>query len=345
MIKSIFKTSENVSETATLAEPNATEIETSQTPAAVTSEQQAPPVEITNREKVQAVEEEMADESLSEGEKIKPPTPRKFGPISPSEIMAIVNQKGGCGKTTTAINLGASLAKKGQRVLLIDLDPQAHATLGLGIKVAEGVKTIYEVLMEQNTPAAEAIHPTKMEKFHIIPGNPRLSSAQIDLLSWTGREQVLKSKLLPCLSAYQCIIIDCPPSLSMLTINALVAAHKIIVPIQTHYFALDGMKQLFMTVDQVKSHFNASLNVLGMLTTMVDPRTNICKDMIAAIRDYFKGDVFSSGIKMNVKLIECSLYGEPVISYAPDSVGALSYLELADEVLERLHAPVFQSAN
>lgn len=272
------------------------------------------------------------------------PAPHKYGQISPSEVMAVVNQKGGCGKTTTAINLGASLAKKGQRVLLLDLDPQAHATLGLGIKPAEGVKTMYEVLMEQATPVAEAIHPTKVEKLHIVPGNSRLSSAQVDLLSWTDRERILKTKLLPCMSAYQCILIDCPPSLSMLTLNALVAADRIIVPIQTHYFALDGMKQLFSTVDQVRAHFNPALRVLGILTTMVDARTNICKDMIAAIRDYFKDEVFRVGIKMNVKLIECALYGESVITYAPQSSGALSYLELADEILERLSAPVHASA-
>lgn len=340
-MKSIFKSNENISDAA-VAEPLAP-VDVIPAEAPVTAAETAPlsPQTITAP---QTAEESTPEIDAADADKVKPPTPRKFGPISPSEIIAVVNQKGGCGKTTTAINLGASLAKKGQRVLLIDLDPQAHATLGLGIKVAEGVKTIYEVLMEQTTPAAEAIHPTKLEKFHIIPGNTRLSSAQIDLLSWEGREQVLKSKLLPCLSAYQCIIIDCPPSLSMLTINALVAAHRMIVPIQTHYFALDGMKQLFATVDQTRSHFNSSLSVLGILTTMVDPRTNICKDMIAAIRDYFKNEVFISSIKMNVKLIECSLYGEPVITYAPYSIGALSYLELADEVLERLRAPVFQTA-
>ncbi|MBI1884660.1 MAG: ParA family protein [Chlamydiae bacterium] len=248
-------------------------------------------------------------------------------------IIAIANQKGGCGKTTTAINLAAVLAAKGLRSLLIDLDPQAHATLGLGLMPDTLDRTIYDVLVSSRASLSQVIRATHVENLFIAPSNILLSGADIDLVNVIGRENVLRDHLLALGDAYSYILIDCSPSLSILTVNALTASDFILIPIQTHYFAMEGMKQLFTTIDLVKRRLNPNLSIMGILPTLYDPRTNIGKEVLQGIRDYFKEKVFQSVIHINTKLTEAPSAGETIITYDPRSTGARDYTQLAEEVL------------
>lgn len=248
-------------------------------------------------------------------------------------IIAIANQKGGCGKTTTAINLSACLAAKGYKTLLVDLDPQAHATVGLGIDPDELDRTIYEVLVTARVTLQEIIRPTSLSELSIAPSNILLSGADIDLVNVIGRENVLKDHLMALNDAYPYVVIDCSPSLSILTVNALTAADFVLVPIQTHYFAMEGMKQLFTTIDLVKRRLNPRLSVLGILPTMYDPRTNIGKEVLQGIRDYFKEKVFQTVIHINTRLTEAPSAGEAIITYDPRSTGARDYSHLTEEVV------------
>lgn len=248
-------------------------------------------------------------------------------------VIAIANQKGGCGKTTTAVNLSACLASRGIKTLVMDLDPQAHATIGLGIQPDTLERTIYDVLVASRINLNQIILPTKMQNLFIAPSNILLSGADIDLVSVIGRENVLKDQLAVLNGDYEYVIIDCSPSLSILTVNALTAADEVLIPIQTHYYAMEGMKQLFTTIDLVKKRLNHRLEVLGILPTMYDLRTNISKDVLEGIRDYFKEKVFQSVIHVNTKLTEAPSAGEPIITYDPKSMGAKDYSLLTEEVL------------
>ena len=247
-------------------------------------------------------------------------------------IIAIVNQKGGCGKTTTAVNLSACLAARDTKTLLIDLDPQSNATLGLGIEVDKG-RSIHRVLVDDKFSIAEAVYPTGVYNLDIIPATIMLSGADLDLANVMGRESVLKNKIGSLIERYDYILIDCAPSLSLLTVNALAAADEVLIPIQGHYYALEGMKLLFQTVNIVKSRLNYRLAILGILPTFYDGRTAISRDVLRGLRDYFGSRVLQTMIRVNSKLAEAPSANEPIHTYAPGSRGAMDYGKLADEIL------------
>lgn len=252
------------------------------------------------------------------------------------QIIAVTNQKGGCAKTTTAVNLSGCLAHKGFRVLLIDLDPQAHASLGLGIDKDNVAKTIYDVLMN-NVALSDIILKTQVAGLDVAPSNSVLSGAQLELATVLGRESVLRISVRKLLlkKDYDFIVFDCNPSLNLVTINALVAADSILIPIQTHYYSLEGMKELFSTIDIVRERLNSELQILGILATLYDTRTKISAKMLEQIREYFKGMVFNTVIRNNVRLCEAPIYKKPIHTYDSRSAGALDYFSLTDEVIAK----------
>ena len=248
--------------------------------------------------------------------------------------IAICNQKGGCAKTTTAINLSACLAQIGYKILLIDLDSQAHASLGLGIDVEELKESVYDVLIN-NISLNSIIQRTSVDNLDIAPASSVLSGAQLELADVLGRESVLNIALrkLKLIKKYDFIFLDCSPSLNLITINALVAADFILVPIQTHYYSLEGMKELFSTIDIVKERLNFELKILGILATLFDTRTKVSHQMLEQIREYFKEMVFKTVICNNVRLCEAPIYKKPIHLYSPKSQGAKDYRALAEEII------------
>lgn len=252
------------------------------------------------------------------------------------QIVAIANQKGGCAKTTTAINLSALLAHRGYKVLLVDLDPQAHASLGLGIDIDNIERTVYDVLI-RNMALDQVIHRTLVDRLEIAPANSLLSGAQLELASLLGRESVLRIAVRKLLltKEYDFVFFDCSPSLNLVTINALVASDSILIPIQTHYYSLEGMKELFSTIEIVRERLNPDLQVLGILATLFDTRTKISNQILQQIRDYFKGMVFNSVIRNNVKLCEAPMYKKPIHLYDSKSMGAQDYFNLLEEVITK----------
>ncbi len=249
-------------------------------------------------------------------------------------IIAIVNQKGGCGKTTTAINLSACLASRETRTLLIDLDPQSNATLGLGIEAEPG-RSIHRILVDDEYSTADAVYPTGVYNLDLIPATILLSGTDLDLANTMGREIILKNKIASLTGRYDYIIIDCAPSLSLLTVNALAAADEVLIPTQAHYYALEGMKLLFQTINIVKSRLNYRLAIMGILPTFYDARTAICQDVLRGLREYFGSRVFRTVIRVNSKLAEAPSASEPIHLYAPGSRGAADYGSLADEIIEK----------
>ncbi|MFA5165187.1 MAG: AAA family ATPase [Candidatus Omnitrophota bacterium] len=252
------------------------------------------------------------------------------------QIIAVTNQKGGCAKTTTAVNLAGCLAERGFRVLVIDLDPQAHASLGLGLDKDSIDRTIYDVLMN-NVSLCDVISRTQVEGLDAVPSNSVLSGAQLELATVLGRESVLRIAVRKMLlkKDYDFIIFDCNPSLNLVTINALVAADSILIPIQTHYYSLEGMKELFSTIDIVRERLNPDLQILGILATLYDTRTKISAKMLDQIREYFKGMVFNTVIRNNVKLCEAPIFKKPIHVYDNRSLGARDYFDLADEIVAK----------
>jgi chromosome partitioning protein len=248
-----------------------------------------------------------------------------------NRIIAIINQKGGSGKTTTAVNLGAYLAIFGRTVLLIDLDPQSHSTIHLGIKPHEIQKSIYNVMMEES-PLLEIIRQTEISNLFIAPANIHLSGAEIELAGIVGREMVLKDAVERVKYRYNYILIDCPPSLGLLTVNALTVAKEVIIPVQTEFFALEGMGKLLNTVEIVRKRLNRELDITGIVPTMFDARTNLSKEVIEKIKEYFKDKVYKTVIRKNVKLAEASSHGKPIAIYDPRSTGAEDYESLSREV-------------
>ncbi len=250
------------------------------------------------------------------------------------QIVAVTNQKGGCAKTTTAVNLAACLAEKGYKVLVVDLDPQAHASLGLGVDKDNIDRTVYDVLIN-NVELSEVILRTQVERLDIAPSNSLLSGAQLELASILGRESVLRIAVRKLLlrKDYDFIFFDCNPSLNLVTINALVAADSILVPLQTHYYSLEGMKELFSTVEVVRERLNPDLHILGIVATLYDTRTKISAKMLEQIRDYFKEKVFNTVIRNNVKLCEAPIYKKPIHIYDRNSAGAQDYFSLTEEVI------------
>lgn len=250
--------------------------------------------------------------------------------------IAVINQKGGCGKTTTSINLSACLAEMGYQVLLVDLDPQAHATLGLGMMGEELEFVVYHLLLRENLSALRVMQQTYHKNLKLLPASGLLSSAQMELLSVPRRDRILKGRLDELKDLFDFVIIDCPPSLNVLTINALTAAGGVIVPIQTQYYSLDGMRELFKSVDLIRENSNPDLEILGILPTLFDPRTRMNRAMLQAVRDYFRGQVFETAVHLNAALAECPMMGQPVTRYAPGSRGAADYRRFAEEVIQRV---------
>ncbi|MDU4697364.1 MULTISPECIES: ParA family protein [Paenibacillus] len=249
-----------------------------------------------------------------------------------SKIIAIANQKGGVGKTTTSVNLGAGLAAIGKKVLLIDIDPQGNTTSGVGINKADVANCIYDVLINEVHPK-EAIAHTEIENLHIIPATIQLAGAEIELVPTISREVRLKKSLQPIRHLYDYILIDCPPSLGILTINSLTAADSVLIPIQCEYYALEGLSQLLNTVRLVQKHLNTSLQIEGVLLTMFDARTNLGIQVIEEVKKYFQQKVYKTVIPRNVRLSEAPSHGQSIITYDPRSKGAEVYLELAKEVV------------
>jgi chromosome partitioning protein len=249
-----------------------------------------------------------------------------------SKIVAIANQKGGVGKTTTAVNLSASVAALGARTLLIDLDPQGNATSGCGIAKEGITRSVYDVMVNDLDPM-EAAADTLLPGFYVMPSNIQLAGAEIELVSTLAREHVLKRQLDMIRPEFDYIFIDCPPSLGLLTLNALTAADSVLVPIQCEYYALEGLSQLMNTVRLVKKRLNPSLDIEGVVLTMLDGRTNLGVQVVEEVRKFFKAKVYTSIIPRNVRLSEAPSHGKPIHVYDPRSAGAEAYRALAEEFL------------
>jgi chromosome partitioning protein len=251
-----------------------------------------------------------------------------------TKIYAIVNQKGGVGKTTSVISLAAYLAQN-YKVLVVDMDPQANATSGLGVDKMGEHPSVYDVLLE-DTAVSSAIqpHPT-IPNITILPSAPGLAGAEIELVSGIGREYRLKERLTAVDGEFDYILIDCPPSLGLLTVNALTAArHGVLIPVQCEYLALEGLSQLAQTVQMVKQYLNPNLEIRGLIMTMYDSRTNLSRQVVEEVKNFFPGKVFRAIIPRNVRLSEAPSYGEPINLYAPTSSGALAYKYLAAEIVK-----------
>ena len=247
-------------------------------------------------------------------------------------IIAIANQKGGVGKTTTSVNLSACLAYLGKKVLLIDIDPQGNASSGVGVNKGEVNQCIYDVLID-DVSIKDTILETKVENLHIVPATISLAGAEIELVSTISREVRLKKAIQEVEKLYEYVIIDCPPSLGLLTINSLTAADSIIIPVQCEFYALEGLSQLLSTIRLVQKHLNKNLQIDGVLLTMFDARTNLGIQVIEEVKKYFQDKVYKTIIPRNVRLSEAPSHGEPIIIYDPKSRGAEVYLELAKEVI------------
>ncbi|WP_102348070.1 ParA family protein [Bacillus sp. Marseille-P3661] len=248
------------------------------------------------------------------------------------KIIAVANQKGGVGKTTTSVNLSACLAYLGKKVLLVDIDPQGNATSGVGVEKADVEQCIYNVLVEDEE-AKSIVRPTSVENLSMLPSTIQLAGAEIELVPTISREVRLKRALETVANDYDYIIIDCPPSLGLLTINALTAADSVIIPVQCEYYALEGLSQLLNTVRLVQKHLNQSLKIDGVLLTMLDARTNLGIQVIDEVKKYFQDKVYQSIIPRNVRLSEAPSHGRPIILYDPKSRGAEVYLDFAKEVI------------
>jgi len=248
------------------------------------------------------------------------------------KVISVTNQKGGVGKTTTSINLSAALVKRGKRILLLDMDPQGNASVGLGVDTEDLDSTIYDVLLSEAT-ARDAIVKTE-SGVDVMTANGDLAGAQVELLNEIGRELRLKKALAPIMDDYDYIFIDCPPALNVLTINALVASNSVMIPMQCEYFALEGLSALISTVRAIRETLNPTLKIEGLLRTMFDKRNSLSGEVSRQLETHFGSKVYETVVPRNVRLAEAPSYGEPAISYSPKSKGARAYLLLADEMLK-----------
>lgn len=254
-----------------------------------------------------------------------------------SRILAIANQKGGVGKTTTAVNLAASLAALGQRVLLADLDPQGNATMGSGIEKRSALPTVYQILLNQVSVADARLH-SQAGGFDVIPANRELAGAEIDLVSLEQRDLRLKAALAQVDAEYDFILMDCPPTLNLLTVNAFAAAQTVLIPMQCEYYALEGLSALMNTIKKIRAAFNPDLDIEGLLRTMFDPRNTLANEVSAQLTEHFGDKLYRTVIPRNVRLAEAPSYGKAVINYDMQSKGAQAYLALAGEILRREQA-------
>ncbi len=253
-----------------------------------------------------------------------------------AHIFAVANQKGGVGKTTTTVNLAAALGQQGQRTLLVDLDPQGNATMGSGVDKRKLTQSVYQVLLE-TADVAGARHVTE-HGYHVLPANRELAGAEVELVDQDHRETRLKDALAKVGNEYDFVLIDCPPSLSMLTLNGLCAAHGVIIPMQCEYFALEGLTDLVNTIKKVHANLNKDLKIIGLLRVMFDPRATLSLQVSAQLEQHFGDKVFKAIIPRNIRLAEAPSYGQPGVTFDKASKGAQAYLQFAAEMIERVKA-------
>jgi chromosome partitioning protein len=263
------------------------------------------------------------------------PEPALIANHGPARIMAICNQKGGVGKTTSTINLGAALAEYGRRVLLVDFDPQGALSVGLGVQPQQLDQTIYNVIMERDVSVDDVVMRTTVDGMDLLPSNIDLSAAEVQLVAEVGREHTLVRVLRPLVEHYDYILVDCQPSLGLLTVNALAAADGVIIPLECEFFSLRGVALLIDTIDKVRERLNPKLEITGILPTMFDPRTLHCREVMARVVEAFGDVVFDATINRTVRFPETTVAGEPITRWAPRSAGAKAYRELAREVIAR----------
>ena len=260
-----------------------------------------------------------------------------------SRVIAVTNQKGGVGKTTTTINLGAALAVSDVKVLLIDSDPQGNTTSGLGIQKTPDLTTIYDVMVDGKEIEGAICH-TGMEGLDVLPADKNLIGVNLNLVAAEARESTLRQHLSKIRDRYDYILIDCPPALDLLTLNALMAADSVLIPIQCEFFALEGVSELMDTIDRIRESFEHPLKIEGILLTMFDDRTNLARQVAADLREFFQGDVFKTVIPRNIRLAEAPSHGKSILAYDPGSRGSEAYIQLAKEVLANEQTRTAQSA-
>jgi chromosome partitioning protein len=263
------------------------------------------------------------------------PAPPALTSHGPARIIAMCNQKGGVGKTTTTINLGAALAELGRKVLVLDFDPQGALSVGLGINAQELETTIYNLLIERGHEIHEIIQPTRTPNLDLVPANIDLSAAEVQLVGEVAREQVLSRVLRPVVDDYDVVLIDCQPSLGLLTVNALTASHGVIIPLECEFFAMRGVALLIDTIDKITDRLNPRLHLDGILATMYDPRTLHSREVVKSVVDHFRDQVFHTVISRTVKFPDATLAAEPITTYSSDHSGAMAYRQLARELIAR----------